>query len=104
MTFSRNTKPYLVLRELFSAPGLPPVRIHASSSMATILRMAEDGLGIAAVPEAIARIELESGRLRRLETTVVLPELDFYASWRMTPEAATPEAVATIAAEVAAER
>jgi DNA-binding transcriptional LysR family regulator len=104
MTFSRNTKPYLVLREMFSAPGLPPVRIHASSSMATILRMAEDGLGIAAVPEAIARIELESGRLRRLETTVLLPELDFYASWRMTPEAATPEAVATIAAEIAAER
>lgn len=101
MTFSRNTRPYLLMRELFSAPGLPPVRIHASSSMATILRMAEDGLGIAAVPEAIAGPELAAGRLRTLRTTVPLPELDFFASWRITPEAATVEAVATIAAEVA---
>ncbi|MCA0320325.1 MAG: LysR family transcriptional regulator [Proteobacteria bacterium] len=101
LTFSRNTRPYLVMRELFSAPGLPPVRIHASSSMATILRMAEDGLGIAAVPEEIAGPELGSGRLRALRTSVPLPDLDFFASWRMTPAAATVEAVATIAAEVA---
>jgi DNA-binding transcriptional LysR family regulator len=101
MTFSRNTRPYQLMRELFSAPNLPPVRIHASSSMATILRMAEDGLGIAAVPEAIAGLELASGRLRVLQTDVSLPELDFFASWRVTPEAATVEAVATIAAEVA---
>ncbi len=101
MTFSRNTRPYQLMRELFSAPNLPPVRIHASSSMATILRMAEDGLGIAAVPEAIAGLELASGRLRVLQTDVPLPELDFFASWRVTPEAATVEAVATIAAEVA---
>ncbi len=104
LTFSRNTRPYLILREMFSAPDLPPVRIHASSSMATILRMAEDGLGIAAVPEAIAGGELASGRLRSLRTTVQLPDLDFFASWRITPEAATVEAVATIAAEVAGPR
>jgi DNA-binding transcriptional LysR family regulator len=103
MTFSRNTRPYQLMRELFSAPNLPPVRIHASSSMATILRMAEDGLGIAAVPEAIAGLELASGRLRTLQTDVSLPELDFFASWRVTPEAGTVEAVATIAAEVARE-
>lgn len=103
MTFSRNTRPYLALREIFSAPGLPAVRIHASSSMATILRMAEDGLGIAAVPSAIAGAELGAGRLRALRTTVRLPELDFFAAWRTTPDAGTIEAVATIAAEVARE-
>jgi DNA-binding transcriptional LysR family regulator len=101
MTFSRNTRPYQIMRELFSAPGLPPVRIHASSSMATILRMAEDGLGIAAAPEAIATPELAAGRLRVVRTAIPMPVLDFYASWRLTPEAATVEAVATIAAEVA---
>ncbi len=54
------------------------------------------------MPEAIAGPELAAGRLRTLRTTVPLPELDFFASWRITPEAATVEAVATIAAEVAA--
>lgn len=101
MTFSRNTRPYLALREMFSAPGLPPVRIHASSSMATILRMAEDGLGIAAVPSAIAGTEIAARRLRILRTTLTLPELDFFAAWRMTPDAGTIEAVAMIAADVA---
>jgi DNA-binding transcriptional LysR family regulator len=104
LTFSRNTRPHLVMRELFSAPGLPPVRIHASSSMATILRMAEDGLGIAAVPEAIAGTELSAGRLRSLRTTVPLPDLDFFAAWRVTPDAGTIEAAAMIAAEVAQTR
>lgn len=102
LTFSRNTRPYLAVRELFAAPGLPPVRIHASASLATILRMAVDGLGIAAIPEAIAGAELASGRLRALKTKVALPDLDFFASWRVTPDAGTIEAVAAIAAEVAA--
>lgn len=101
LTFSRNTRPYQAIRELFAATGLPPVRIHASASLSTILRMAEDGLGIAAIPEAIAQAELASGRLRALKTTVALPDLDFFASWRVTPDAGTIEAVAVIAAETA---
>lgn len=101
LTFSRNTRPYRLLREMFTAPGLPPVRIHASASVATILRMAEDGLGIAAIPAAIAGDELKSGRLRRLRTTVTVADLDFHAAWRLTPDAETVEAVARIAQDMA---
>lgn len=102
LTFSRNTRPYLLLREMLTAPGLPQVRIHASASVATILRMAEDGLGIAAIPAAIAGAELRSGRLRELRTVIAMADLDFHAAWRVTPDAATVEAVARIAQEVAA--
>lgn len=102
VTFSRNTRPYLAIRELFSVSGLPPVHIHASASLATILRMAEDGLGIAAIPSPIAAEKLTAGELKRIDTAVQLPDLDFIAAWRATPDAATIEAVADLAGEAAA--
>jgi DNA-binding transcriptional LysR family regulator len=101
LTFSRNTRPYQAVRELFSGPGLPPVRIHASASLATILRMAEDGLGIAAIPSAIVETEISAGRLRPIASPAVLPQLNFVAAWRITPDSATVEAVADLAVEVA---
>ncbi|QCI65028.1 LysR family transcriptional regulator [Phreatobacter stygius] len=102
VTFSRNTRPYMAIRELFSASGLPPTHIHASASLATILRMAEDGLGIAAIPSPIAADKLTAGQLKRVDTMVLLPDLDFVAAWRVTPDAATIEAVADLAGVVAA--
>ena len=102
VTFSRNTRPYLVIRELFSVSGLPPVHIHASASLATILRMAEDGLGIAAIPSPIAAEKLTAGELKRIDTAVQLPDLDFVAAWRATPDASTIEAVADLAGAAAA--
>jgi DNA-binding transcriptional LysR family regulator len=101
LTFSRNTRPYQAVREMFSGPGLPPVRIHASASLATILRMAEDGLGVAAIPSAIVETDMQVGRLRRIVSPAVLPQLDFVAAWRITPDTATVEAVADLAVEVA---
>ena len=52
ITFSRNTQPYIVVRELFARAGLHPT-IHASASLATVVRMALDGIGIAVIPPAI---------------------------------------------------
>ncbi|MBN8938073.1 MAG: LysR family transcriptional regulator [Rhizobiales bacterium] len=102
VTFSRDTRPYLAIRELFSRPGLPPIHIHASASLATILRMAEDGLGVAAIPSPIAADRLTAGQLKRVDTMVSLPDLDFVAAWRSTPDTATIEAVADLAGTVAA--
>ncbi len=102
ITFSRNTQPYAALRELFQRPELPPVRLHASASLSTVVRLALDGLGIAVIPPAIVAGELAAKRLRLVETTASIPDLAFVASWRMGGEATAPERVAAIAAETAA--
>lgn len=100
-TFARGTAPYEQLRALFRDPDLPPVRLNASSSLATVVRLAIDGLGVAVIPPAIAREPIADGALVEVATGINLPELSFSASWLSTPDAATIATVAQLAARVA---
>jgi len=58
ITFPRKTQPYEIVRSLFNRPDLPPIRLHASASLATVIHMAIEGLGIAVIPTAIVENEL----------------------------------------------
>jgi DNA-binding transcriptional LysR family regulator len=100
ITFSRNTQPYISLRELFARKGLRPT-MHASASLATVVRMALDGIGIAVIPPAILKNLAPSGKLQRLRTNVELPPLDFVVSWPAAPDSPAAQKVAEIALGVA---
>jgi DNA-binding transcriptional LysR family regulator len=100
ITFSRNTQPYIVLRELFARRGLRPT-IHASASLATVVRMALDGIGIAVVPPVILGNLAPKGKLRLLRTKAELPALNFVVSWPATPDSPAAQKVAEIAIDVA---
>lgn len=104
ITFSRNTQPYVAVRALFSRHDLPPVRLHASASLSTVVHMATEGLGIAVIPPAIVAGELASGRLTLVETNTHLVELPFYAAWTATPESSAARQIVEIAAVIAQER
>src|SRR6201992_3320584 len=86
ITFPRKPQPYEVVRALFNRPDLPPIRLHASASLATVIHMAIEGLGIAVIPAAIVENELATGRLLELKTNLVIPPLTFSASWLTSPE------------------
>ena len=103
ITFPSKTRPYEMVRSLFNGPELPPIRLHASASLATVIHMAIEGLGIAVIPAAIVERELDSGRLAQLATDVEIPPLTFSAAWLGSPEVIAIERVAAIAAEVARE-
>jgi DNA-binding transcriptional LysR family regulator len=100
ITFSRNTQPYIALRELFARKGLRPT-IHASASLATVVRMALDGIGIAVIPPAILKNLAPGRKLQRLRTRVELPPLDFVVSWPAAPDSPAAQKVAEIAIGVA---
>jgi DNA-binding transcriptional LysR family regulator len=100
VTFARNTQPYMALRELFSRNGLRPT-IHASASLATVVRMALDGIGIAVLPPAILGNVAPAGRLRRLQTNVQLPPLNFVVAWPAAPASPAVQKVVEIALDVA---
>src|SRR4029450_14010632 len=51
--FPRKTRPYEAVRGVFDRPDLPPIRLHASASLATVIHMAIEGLGVAVIPAAI---------------------------------------------------
>src|SRR5579871_1491697 len=100
ITFSRNTQPYIAVRELFDRSGLQPT-IHASASLATVVRMALDGIGVAVIPPAILANVVPEKRLRPLKTEVALPSLNFVVSWPATPDSLAAQKVAEIAVHVA---
>ncbi len=101
LSYARGTLPHAQIAELFSRPDLPPARIFANSSLATIVRMAVDGIGIGILPLAVADRDLADGRLRLLEVEPVLPPLRFTASYFATPGSELAETVARLASEIA---
>jgi DNA-binding transcriptional LysR family regulator len=101
ITFPRKTQPYEIVRSLFNRPDLPPIRLHASASLATVIHMAIEGLGIAVIPTAIVENELKTGQLRLLSTNLKIAPLTFSASWLASPDTVAVELVADLAGEIA---
>jgi DNA-binding transcriptional LysR family regulator len=101
ITFPRKTQPYETVRSLFNRPDLPPIRLHASASLATVIHMALEGLGIAVIPTSIVENELADGRLRLLSTDLKITPLTFSASWLESPDMLAVERVADLAAKIA---
>jgi len=101
ITFPRKTSPYELVSSLFNRPELPPMRLHASASLATVIHMAIEGLGIAVIPTAIVENELADERLQLLSTNVQIPPLTFTATWLASPDAIAIERVAELAAQLA---
>ncbi|HEV2674234.1 MAG TPA: LysR family transcriptional regulator, partial [Aliidongia sp.] len=73
------------------------------SSLASIVRMTLDGIGISAIPPAVIADELAAGRLRRLACDTALPPLVFTASYLDQPDNALAAIVAALAESVAVE-
>jgi DNA-binding transcriptional LysR family regulator len=101
ITFPRKTQPYEIVRSLFNRPNLPPIRLHASASLATVIHMAIEGLGIAVIPTAIIENELADGRLQLLSTDLKISPLTFSASWLASPDTVAVELVADLAGKIA---
>jgi DNA-binding transcriptional LysR family regulator len=101
ITFPRKTQPYEIVRSLFNRPDLPPIRLHASASLATVIHMAIEGLGIAVIPTAIVENELADGRLQLLATDLKISPLTFSASWLASPDTVAVELVADLAGKIA---
>jgi len=102
ITFSRKTQPYEMVKALFSTPGSPRVRIHASASMATAVRLALEAIGVAAIPADLVHQELAARKLEIVQCEQTLPPLSFFASWIAAPETYEVGLVADIAARTAA--
>ena len=101
ITFPRKTQPYEIVRSLFNRPDLPPIQLHASASLATVIHMATEGLGIAVIPTAIVENELTDGRLQLLSTDLKISPLTFSASWLASPDTLAVELVADLASKIA---
>jgi DNA-binding transcriptional LysR family regulator len=103
VTYPRNSAPYIAIRSLVD-PMNHSTRIHASSSLSTIIRMTVDGLGVSALPWEILQDELSTGTLRRLVVNAELPDLVFSAAYRATAGGNVVQAIAELALSIAEAR
>lgn len=101
ITYPRLSQPHIEIQRLLERSS-HRLRIHASSSLATIIRMTVDGIGISALPLEIVRDELEQGSLRSFLAEVEPPQLRFTASYGATLESPVSQTVATLATRIAA--
>src|SRR2546430_11365824 len=74
-----------MVRPLSNRPDLPPIRLHASASLATVIHMTIEGLGVALIPTAIVESDMADGRVHLLSTNLQLAPLTFSASWLASP-------------------
>ncbi|MEM7567194.1 MAG: LysR family transcriptional regulator [Pseudomonadota bacterium] len=79
VTFSKETLPFREVERLFARPDIPVPLLHGSASLATVMNLVADGVGIGTLPRAIARDAVAAGRIGALdvEDEAVLSPLQF---------------------------
>lgn len=101
LAYARHTRPFRELRELLFERIGPDVAMFPSSSLSTCFRLVEDNLGVAALPRALGREYVETGRIREFNPGWVPPPLRFTASYLAEPKSNMVETAARLAQEVA---
>ncbi|MEF9500700.1 LysR family transcriptional regulator [Burkholderia sp. 1B3(2022)] len=99
ISFSRHSAPHATIERLFAAVERP-ASINCITSVAAMIRLVADGLGVAALPPAIIGRELHEGTLELLDVEPEFPALPLVATYRSQglPVAAR---IAELASEVA---
>jgi DNA-binding transcriptional LysR family regulator len=100
--FSRGSQPHQeVLRQLAEA-GIVGSTVYNLNSILTMLVLAQDGSGIALLPDVVVPAAVAAGHLRRLDVTTRLPPLDIHAAFSSNPRNVIAAAVAAMAMQEAA--
>jgi DNA-binding transcriptional LysR family regulator len=88
---------------MFSGADMPAARIFGNSSLATIVRMTLDGIGVSAMPSVVIGDQLAEGRLRKVTAEQPLPRLDFVAAYAKKPDSLMAATIVDLAVAVAAQ-
>lgn len=101
VTYARNTRPYRELKRALHDRYGPEVVLFPSSSLSACFRLVAAGLGVGALPEALARPEIAAGRVREFDPGWRPKALGFTASYLSDPPSFVVEQAAAIAQTVA---
>ena len=100
LTYPKITYPYKELKAKMKEQALDEPLSITSYSLATLLRLAEQGLGIAVVPTLRALKEITDGRLEILNTPIQLKTFHFTSIYMQGNDAALKEKLTDVAVTV----
>lgn len=101
VTYARQTRPYRELKRALIDRYGPEIVLFPSSSLSACFRLVIAGLGVGALPEALAKIEIDRGQLRAFDPGWQPNALGFTASYIGGPGSLVAERAAAIAREIA---
>ncbi|MGH1461579.1 MAG: LysR family transcriptional regulator [Neptuniibacter sp.] len=99
LSFPRETRPWQYLQQLFRNFEDQPL-FHTSSSVVNLLTLAENGVGVALLPEPVIKNKLAQGRLIKLNVGEDAPLLNFCYSWRLDDDRILPKLLADSGREI----
>ncbi|MFV5479105.1 LysR family transcriptional regulator MumR [Acinetobacter baumannii] len=102
LTYPKITYPYKELKAKMKEKGIDEPLSITSYSLATLLRLAEQGLGIAVVPTLTALKEITDGRLEILNTPIRLKTFHFTSIYIHGNDVALKEKLTEVAVQVSA--
>lgn len=100
LTYPKITYPYKELKAKMKEKGIDEPLSITSYSLATLLRLAEQGLGIAVVPTLTALKEITDGRLEILNTPIRLKTFHFTSIYIHGNDVALKEKLTEVAVQV----
>lgn len=101
ITYSKGTKPYLGVRDMFQRAALTDFKIYGNTSLSAIVRLCTEGIGLSVIPPVVISRELENKELTIIDVTGgELPDLQFTISYLLTTDAYLLDAIATLALEL----
>ncbi len=101
ISYPRGSRPYGMIKSFFGLERDANLQLNCSNSLATLVRLATEGFGIAAIPPAIIERELRTGLLERIPVRQEFPALDCHAIFYATSLSAAPGVIAELAREEA---
>ena len=103
LTHARDTRPYEEVAAHFRQQRASRARLVPSSNLAACLHMTIDGMGIAALPEAMVQTNIEAGQLTQIDYSWAPDDLVFLARYDAEGSPAFVSHAAKLASEVADE-
>jgi len=103
LTYARNTRPFADVSRQLRENTEWPARLFPSSSLAAVLRMTLDGIGVATLPKEMIKHHIESGALQEIACAWVPPKLKFTASFPTEPYNPMTEKIVHHALEITQE-
>jgi DNA-binding transcriptional LysR family regulator len=102
LSFPRNSQPHAAMLSYIQRLGLEEARLH-TAPLPTLIRLAIDGMGIAAVPVVTIDRDIAAGSLVVLQVHHPLPPIALHAAFLDTESRPLPALIAGLAAEAAAD-
>lgn len=103
LTHARHTQAYVELCAHIETKALPTTRLVSSSSLASCVQMAADGMGVTLLPKALVETELRNATLAKIKVDWTPAPLRFAARYQSEKAALYLEHAAHLAREAVEE-